>query len=99
VIWYYFLPPSLPSSLPPSLRTWLQALHFSFGVGAVLSPLLLGVLGLKTSFFAFASFGMLPGLATCCFEGLGRGGREGGRQGGKSLMADIESSTGVYQTR
>lgn len=50
---------------------WLQALHFSFGIGAILSSLLLGVSsGLLTAFDAFACLGTLPFLAVIIVEGF-----------------------------
>jgi predicted MFS family arabinose efflux permease len=34
-----------------SLNSWLQTLHFGFGVGSSLSPLLISAIGLKAIFF------------------------------------------------
>lgn len=47
---------------------WLQALHFSFGVGAVVSPLVLGVAGLVPAFSAFAAVGLLPFIAVAALD-------------------------------
>ncbi len=49
---------------------WLQGLHFSFGIGAILSSLILGVAGMATSFFVFACVGIVPLLAVLLVEGL-----------------------------
>ena len=56
----------------PKAGPWLQGLHFSFGIGAILSSLILGVSGMRVSFNVFACVGMLPFVAVVLVEGLPR---------------------------
>eukprot|EP01034_Spumella_vulgaris_P006495 gene6495-8266_t len=53
-------------------QPWMQGMHTLFGIGAVLGPAMVGIIGYKTSFIAIAIASALPmvGLLTGYVCGL-----------------------------
>jgi hypothetical protein len=77
----------------PKAGPWLQGLHFSFGIGAILSSLILGVSGITVSFNIFACVGMLPLVAVVLVEKLSRW-REEEKEGRKNQVIVVEDEEG-----
>lgn len=44
-----------------ALNSWIQALHFGFGVGAALSPIIISFLGMNASYL-YGSFALILGI-------------------------------------